>query len=120
MTHEVRLEVFEGPIDLLLHLITRQRVDIYDVSLAEGTPVPELQDRFASAGYGDFKQALGDALVARMEPIQKRLEEFLGDPAETERLLEAGAEKAAGVAEETMARVRDVTGLGPRPAAGRG
>jgi segregation and condensation protein A len=34
MSHEVRLEVFEGPIDLLLHLITRRRVDIYDVSLA--------------------------------------------------------------------------------------
>ena len=37
MTHEVRLEVFEGPIDLLLHLITRQRVDIYEVSIAEIT-----------------------------------------------------------------------------------
>ena len=34
MAHEVKLEVFEGPIDLLLHLVTRQRVDIYDVSLA--------------------------------------------------------------------------------------
>jgi segregation and condensation protein A len=34
MAHEVKLEVFEGPIDLLLHLITRQRVDIYDVSIA--------------------------------------------------------------------------------------
>ena len=88
-------------------------------SLAEGTPVPELEERFSSAGYGDFKQALAEALVARMEPIQKRLEEFLGDLAETERLLEAGAERAAGVAEETMTRVRDVTGLGPRPGGGR-
>ncbi|CAN5519449.1 hypothetical protein BH24ACT26_BH24ACT26_07760 [soil metagenome] len=34
MSHDVRIEVFEGPIDLLLHLITRQRVDIYDVPLA--------------------------------------------------------------------------------------
>jgi segregation and condensation protein A len=34
MAHEVKLDVFQGPIDLLLHLITRQRVDIYDVSLA--------------------------------------------------------------------------------------
>lgn len=34
MAYEVRLEVFEGPIDLLLHLITRQRVDIYEVSIA--------------------------------------------------------------------------------------
>src|SRR3990170_8750914 len=34
MAYEVKLEVFEGPIDLLLHLITRQRVDIYDVSIS--------------------------------------------------------------------------------------
>ncbi len=34
MTYEVKTEVFQGPIDLLLHLITRQRVDIYDVSLS--------------------------------------------------------------------------------------
>jgi hypothetical protein len=37
MAHEVKLEVFEGPIDLLLHLITRRRVDIYEVSLASIT-----------------------------------------------------------------------------------
>lgn len=34
MVHEVKTEVFEGPIDLLLGLITRQRVDIYEVSLS--------------------------------------------------------------------------------------
>lgn len=34
MVHEVKTEVFQGPIDLLLQLITRQRVDIYEVSLA--------------------------------------------------------------------------------------
>lgn len=37
MAHEVRTEVFEGPIDLLLHLITRQRVDIYEVSISQIT-----------------------------------------------------------------------------------
>ncbi|MDQ3619585.1 MAG: tryptophan--tRNA ligase [Actinomycetota bacterium] len=84
-------------------------------SLVEGIPVAELEERFSGTGYGDFKSALGDALVARIEPIQKRLEELLADPAETERLLVGGAQKAAGVAEETMTRVRDVTGLGPRP-----
>ncbi|MEA2433200.1 MAG: segregation and condensation protein [Actinomycetota bacterium] len=34
MSLEVKLEAFEGPIELLLHLITRQRVSIYDVSLS--------------------------------------------------------------------------------------
>ena len=37
MPYEVTVGDFAGPIDLLLHLITRQRVDIYDVSIAEIT-----------------------------------------------------------------------------------
>ncbi|HYI45739.1 MAG TPA: ScpA family protein [Actinomycetota bacterium] len=34
MAYEVKTEVFEGPLELLLHLITRQRVDIYEVSIS--------------------------------------------------------------------------------------
>lgn len=34
MPYEVTTAVFEGPFDLLLHLITRQQVDIYQVSLS--------------------------------------------------------------------------------------
>jgi len=33
----VRLEIFEGPLDLLLHLIRQQEVDIYDIPIAEIT-----------------------------------------------------------------------------------
>ena len=35
MAYEVQTPVFEGPLDLLLHLILRQQVDIYDVALAD-------------------------------------------------------------------------------------
>src|ERR687883_265261 len=37
MDYVVRTEVFEGPFDLLLHLIARQKVDIWQVSLARIT-----------------------------------------------------------------------------------
>lgn len=37
MPYQVKLEVFEGPLDLLLHLIARREIDIYDVSIAEIT-----------------------------------------------------------------------------------
>lgn len=33
--YQVRLAVFEGPLDLLLHLIEKQEVDIWEVSIAE-------------------------------------------------------------------------------------
>jgi segregation and condensation protein A len=34
MAYQVKLEVFEGPFDLLLHLIAKRELDVYDVSLA--------------------------------------------------------------------------------------
>jgi segregation and condensation protein A len=37
MDYVVRTEVFEGPFDLLLHLIARQRVDIWQISLSRIT-----------------------------------------------------------------------------------
>jgi segregation and condensation protein A len=62
MTHTVSLDVFEGPIDLLLHLITRRRVDIYDVSLAGIT------DEYLAAMNGadrlDLESATGFLIVA--------------------------------------------------------
>lgn len=62
MRYEVRLDVFEGPIDLLLHLITRQRVDIYEVSLATIT------DEYLRAIEGfdglDLETATGFLVIA--------------------------------------------------------
>lgn len=37
MPYQVKLEVFEGPFDLLLSLISRHKVNIYDISLAQIT-----------------------------------------------------------------------------------
>ncbi len=35
MTWQLRLDVFEGPLDLLLHLIQEQELDIHDIPIAE-------------------------------------------------------------------------------------
>ena len=37
MAISVKLEVFEGPLDLLLHLIDRNKIDIYDIPIVEIT-----------------------------------------------------------------------------------
>lgn len=37
MSYKVKLEIFEGPLDLLLHLINRMEIDIYDIPMAELT-----------------------------------------------------------------------------------
>jgi segregation and condensation protein A len=62
MSYEVKLEVFEGPLDLLLHLITRQRVDIYDVSLA--TITEEYLAALESMGELDLETATGFLVIA--------------------------------------------------------
>ena len=37
MTYKVKLEVFEGPLDLLLYLINKEEIDIYDIPIAKIT-----------------------------------------------------------------------------------
>lgn len=81
-------------------------------SLLADTPVPALEARFESSGYGDFKAALADAAVAALTPIRTRYEELVADPGELERLLAAGAERAREVARATIAEVRTAVGLG--------
>lgn len=37
MGYKIKLEIFEGPLDLLLHLIEKQEIDIYDIPIAKIT-----------------------------------------------------------------------------------
>ena len=59
-----------------------------------GESVEQVLARFAGQGFGAFKPALADALVALLAPLRARLEQFRADPAELDRILAAGAERA--------------------------
>lgn len=87
-------------------------------SVVAGTDVPDIESRFAGAGYGRFKTALADALIERLAPIRDRYDRLLADPAETRRTLAAGAARAAEVARPTMDEVRIRTGLVRAPSPG--
>jgi tryptophanyl-tRNA synthetase len=84
-------------------------------SILENEPISHLEERFQGSGYSGFKQALADAVVERLRPLRERYQELMADPAETEKLLAVGAEKAREVAEATMVDVWARTGLGARP-----
>lgn len=88
MAYEVKLEVFEGPLDLLLHLITRQRVDIYDVSLA--TITEEYLAAMEAMGDLDLETATGFLVVAAtlLELKSARLLPRTGDDEAASKLLE--------------------------------
>jgi tryptophanyl-tRNA synthetase len=71
----------------------------------------------AAAGYtqyGPLKADTAAAVVALLEPIQARYHELAADPAEVEKILQRGAEKARTIAGPTLTRARDAIGLLPR------
>jgi tryptophanyl-tRNA synthetase len=78
------------------------------------TPVAALEESFAGKGYGDLKAEVADAVVAELEPVRARTLELLDDPAELDRLLAVGADRAAAIAEDTLARVYERIGFVPR------
>ncbi|MCC6335203.1 MAG: tryptophan--tRNA ligase [Myxococcales bacterium] len=62
-------------------------------------------------GYGYFKGALLDGFKATFDGPRKRYAELLADPAEVERILKAGADKARAYAAPVIGRVRAAVGL---------
>ncbi|MBE7162582.1 MAG: tryptophan--tRNA ligase [Williamsia herbipolensis] len=78
------------------------------------TPIATLEQELTGKGYGDLKGAVADAVVAELEPVRARTLELLDDPAELDRLLAVGADRAESIASETLAKVYDRIGFVPR------
>ena len=86
------------------------------LAVARGQTPDEVIASLADArGYGDLKVATAEAVVAMLAPVKERYEALRADEAELERILAAGAEKARGIASQTLADVRRVMALGPPP-----
>ncbi len=81
------------------------------LSELRGMPIPELEREFEGRGYGDLKAELAEAFTAFVEPVQARVQSYLGDPAELDKVLAAGAERARLVANTTAATVYEKVGL---------
>ncbi|MEO5876602.1 MAG: tryptophan--tRNA ligase [Streptosporangiaceae bacterium] len=80
------------------------------MSALGGQPIPALEEHFTGAGYGQLKKELAELTLEVFGPIRERTREFLADPAELDRLLARGADRATEVAATTMDIVRDRVG----------
>ena len=61
--------------------------------------------------YGPLKGDTAEAVIELLRPVRSRYEELAADPAETERLLKVGADKAEAIATEVLARAKKNVGL---------
>jgi tryptophanyl-tRNA synthetase len=83
------------------------------LSVARGTDMDRVEAEFAGSGYGDFKDAVAEAVVEYLAPVRERFEQLRPDEGALEEALQVGAGKARAIASETLAEVRSAMGIGP-------
>jgi tryptophanyl-tRNA synthetase len=74
----------------------------------------QVEADFADArGYGDLKKRVAEVVVETIRPVRERYEALIADPAELDRLLAVGAERARAVAEPKIEMVKRRVGFLP-------
>ena len=87
----------------------RNLVDIY-AALNDATPEAVIAE-YAGAGWGKFKPALADLAVAKLAPMSDEMARLMADPAEIDRVLNQGAERARAIADPIVKKTYDIVGL---------
>ncbi len=76
-----------------------------------GQTKTEVLGRFGGQGFGVFKPALADLAVEALGPVSERMRRLMADPAEIDRILAAGAERAHEVADPIVAETKRLVGF---------
>ncbi len=74
-------------------------------SACTGLTYEQIESEFAGKGYGDFKAAVGEAIVETLRPVQERYNQIITDKAYLEELYAKGADSARAIARKTVAKV---------------
>jgi len=80
-------------------------------SCVTGKNFDEIEKEFEGLGYGDFKTAVGQAVVDHLKPIQDKYFEYIKDKAFIEKAYREGAMKASYLAEKTLSKVKRKVGF---------
>ncbi|AXQ92700.1 tryptophan--tRNA ligase [Cereibacter azotoformans] len=87
----------------------RNLVNIY-AALSQSTPEAVVAE-FAGAQFGTFKPKLAELAVSVMAPISSEMNRLMADPAEIDRILGAGADRADALARPILEQVYDIVGM---------
>ena len=82
-------------------------------SCITGKSYAEIEKEFEGRGYGDFKTAVGEAVVKELEPIQARYNELIKDKAYLEKCYSEAAPRAEAIARRTLQKVMKKVGYLP-------
>ncbi len=87
----------------------RNLVNIY-AALADITP-QQVLDQHAGSLFGHFKVALSDVAVDKLAPISSEMSRLMDDPAEIDRILRRGADRAREITVPILERTYDIVGM---------
>lgn len=80
-------------------------------SLMKEKSFDEIEKEFENKGYGDFKMAVADSIIDKLEPVQKRYNELMSNPEELKAIYEKGDKKAKERTEKILKEVYAKIGL---------
>ena len=80
-------------------------------SAVTGDSLETIEHDFSGKGYGDFKKAVGEAVVAELEPIQAKYNQYMQDKAYMQECWTHGADIASRVAGRTLSKVMKKIGF---------
>ena len=83
-------------------------IEIY--SCVTGKTADQITAEFEGKGYGDFKMAVGEAVVEELRPVQEKYNLYISDRAQLEAIYKEGAKKAEYVANKTLGKVMKKVG----------
>jgi tryptophanyl-tRNA synthetase len=76
-----------------------------------GWPDENTRAHFSGMRYGDLKKQVAEAVVAALEPIQKRYHEIMAEPGFVAQVLANGAERVTPLARDTVTKAKRAMGL---------
>ncbi len=74
-------------------------------------PADKLREHFSGMRYGDLKKQVAEAVVAAIEPIQKRYRDIMNETGYVARVLQEGAERITPIANQTVETVKRAMGI---------
>src|SRR5438309_5797367 len=74
-------------------------------------PEDRLRTHFEGMRYGDLKKQVAEAVIAHLEPVQKRYAEIMSDPDYVPCILRQGAERVTPIANDTVCKTKQAMGV---------